>query len=179
MNKKVIDVLSVVFGLLEIVAMIAIALSITSEIKYNDIEPSVFATSCCLFITVIFGFYYLLAGCKKGEGSTLYVGYMGAMAVCDLVALTGEVSPWQAVTLAIAVACSTVLCFAKDLGKKKSFSFAIVACLAKIFIFVMVLVSQEPLSSLAVNAFASLSLGLVTVFMVNAKYYDKSLRNSK
>ena len=103
---------------------------------------------------------------------------MGALAVCDLIAIAGAVHyPALGNTaLALSIACCTVLCFGKDLGKAKSVVFGAVAIAAKVVVLLITLFVKNSFSMLIA---ASALLACVALFMVFAKYYDKSTRGSK
>jgi len=130
-----------------------------------------------LSLTAAFGVYYILSGCKKGRGSKYYVCYMGANTVCDLIAITGAAG-FPAIgtaCLAIAIASGTVLCFAKDLGQNRSTAFALIGLAAKL---VVLIVSLAVMKGFSMNIAASTVLSAAALFMVCAKYYDKTLRGS-
>ena len=178
MTNKKLDNISAIFCVLLLVAIFCIGMSIVDAVGGEGVIVSDYISSVCLILTAIFGIYYTIVGCKKVGGAKYYVWYMGALAVCDLIAIAGAVNYPAVGTLALAlsIACCTVLCFAKDLGQKKSTGFAVVALLAKVVVLFITLIVRRTFSMLIC---ASVLLAVVALFMVCAKYYDKSTRGSK
>ncbi len=178
MNSKKLDNYSAVFCVLLLIAIFCIGMSIVDAAGGEGLLVSDYFASVCIILTAIFGIYYTIVGCKKVGGAKYYVWYMGALAVCDLVAIAGAANYPAVGTLALAlsIASCTVLCFAKDLGQKKSTAFALVALIAKVVVLFITLIVKHTFSMLIS---ASTLLAVVAMFMVCAKYYDKSTRGSK
>ena len=178
MTNKKLDNISAIFCVLLLIAIFCIGMSIIDAVGGEGVLVSDYISAVCLILTAIFGIYYTIVGCKKAGGAKYYVWYMGALAICDLITIadTSNYPVVGTLALAISVACYTVLCFAKDLGKKKSLSFAYVAFATKVVFLVVMLVSKAPFTMLIAS---SVLLAAVVVFMVYAKYYDKSTRGSK
>ena len=177
MSKKTVSVISACVGLVlmgAVAGVLASALGQTGRTyTYGD-----FVCAIALTMTAFYGIYYITAGCKKGRGSRYYVSYMGALTVCDLLMITGASGLPVLCTgcLAVSVAANTVLCFAKDLGQNRSTAFALLALAAKLAVLIVSLARGEAFS---MNAAAGTVLSAAALFMVGAKYYDKSLRGSK
>ena len=101
MSKKVINVISVLFAVALMIIVFALLLTTYSAVQKDAYEEMDFLYSVLLMLTSSFGIYYVLAGCKKGEGSRYYVWFMGALAVCDLIAIASSASPTVNLFLAV------------------------------------------------------------------------------
>lgn len=180
MNKKTISGLSVLFCVLQLAMVICIAFSIIAAEKTGDYGVSYYVSAICLTFALLFGIYYILVGCKKELGGSLYVWFMGALIVCDLllqfsIARSGAevTSAFSMVILSVGIGATSILCFAKDLGSKKSYILAIVGLVAKIVVLALSFTNEVKLYT---TVAASLLLSITAIFMVAAKYYDKAER---
>ncbi len=177
MSKGIIKLLSLVFGALEIVAMVCLAIETRGYIVNHTGDAVKFTSAFLLFSTAFFGLYYILFGCKKQIGSHLYVWFMGLIVACDFAAIarSGSFPVSGTIAFAVSIAVYTVLCFAKDLGFVKSCVFSLVGLAAKIFIFTDYFIGK---GNVSVPLSTGLLLAVISVFMVCAKYYDKAVRHS-
>lgn len=181
MNKKTISRLSGLFCILQLIMVVCIAFNIISAEKAGGYGVTYYVSAICLTFALLFGIYYILVGCKKELGGSLYVWFMGALVVCDLLlqlsinkGMTNEVmQPIANGILTIGIAATVVLCFAKDLGKKKSYIFATVGLVAKVIVLALAFVGS---GNLQITVAASLLLSITVIYMVAAKYYDKAMR---
>lgn len=175
MENKLIKVLSVVFALLLLFGMgVCIYCIVMSG------ENTVNIAECIgLAVVAAFGIYYILAGCKKGEGSTYFRWFVNMFALVEILPLLQHdtMSVVSVIMLTIGFGSLTVLSVGRDLGKGKSLLLSgIVIAITMIDLVTTIIRSPENVVVLVV---IHLLLAITTMFMVFAKYADKKARGSK
>ncbi len=176
MQNKAIKVLSVVFALLLLIGMGVCVYDIA--MNENGFAGAIIPIASA--IVCAFGVYYVLAGCKKGEGSTYFKWFVNIFALSDLLVLFNNrfMSIGSVLMIAIVFGCLTVLSVAKDYGQKKSTLLAVIIVAAMV-IQLLLPTTVEVSSFVVIRKAIGLLLAVTTLFMVCAKYADKKARGSK
>ncbi len=176
MQNKAIRVLSVVFAVLLLVGMGMCVYDIAmNENGFLGAIQPIFSAVVCAF-----GVYYVLAGCKKGEGSAYFKWFVNMFALTKvLVLITHSNMTIAAVLLTvIPFGCLTVLSVAKDYGQKKSTLLAAVIVVTMLIQLLLPVAADAP-AFVLIRKIIGLLLAVTTFFMVCAKYADKKSRGSK
>ncbi len=173
MQNKAIKALSVVFAVLLLVGMGVCVYCIAMN-SANSINV---AEAIGLAVTAAFAIYYILAGCKKGEGSTYFRWFVNMFALVEVLPmiLHEDMLISSVLSLAIAFGCLTVLSVAKDYGQKKSTLLTFVVIAATL---IDLLSSLNSSANVLLMIGVHLLLAVTTLFMVCAKYADKKSRGS-
>jgi len=126
----------------------------------------------CLMLTAVFAIYYILAGAKKGEGTTYFRIFMVLYGFTVLEAnfFFAELSSLVAMLNTLCFGCLSILFVAKNLGKKWSVALSLVVVACAI---------EQMIVYFDVATATNLLLALVALLMVFAKYADKAARGSK
>lgn len=133
-------------------------------------------------LATLFGAFYIIAGCTKEYGARFFTICMilQALVYFLLISLVPN-AKLGVMMMLVKFGCLCLLGFAKDLGKKKSFTIAIIYAAAC----VLSLIKGVRFDSFTIAALASLIarlenliLSISTVLMVAAKYYDKAARGT-
>jgi len=133
-----------------------------------------------ILVSVV-GIYYILTGCKKGEGTAYYKWYMIAFAFLVLLFLlrSKEMAVASVMLLAVDFGALCVLCFGKDLGKTLSSTFAIISVIVAVAHFFITLSAGPMADLMKTQLITEFVLAVTTLIMVIAKYEDKASRGSK
>ncbi len=176
MQNKLIKVLSIICALLLLVGMgVCVYDTAMNENGFtNCLQPILLA------VTSAFGVYYVLAGCKKGEGSTYFKWFVNMFALAIFLALINhsEMHIVHVLLVAIGFGALTVLSCALNLGQKKSTLLAVI--ILAVMVIRMILCCSEGLDTyILIRVGVQLVLGITTLVMIGAKYADKKSRGSK
>jgi len=168
MQNKVIKVLAIIACIALLVSLGANVYAISS---LNETAQDT-VSSISLMLTSVFAIYYILAGAKKGEGTTYFRVYMALFGLVMLLSILFYASyiGGFVVFMALSFGCLSILFVAKDLGVKWSVGLSLVVVVCGIIAMLV-----GPCLSSATH----LLLSLVTLLMVCAKYADKKARGSK
>ena len=129
---------------------------------------------------MLFGLFYVFVGCTKETGAPFFIVCMilQALVYFLLVSLVPN-STFGVMLMLIKFGCLCLLSFAKDLGKKKSFTISFIyvaACVISMFEGIRPeTFTPAALASLIART-ENLILAVSTLLMVAAKYYDKAAR---
>lgn len=174
MTEKKVRIASAVYTALMGLAMLAVIARLLRDMGWVTASPAFYIRTVLLLFTSAFGAYYLLDGCKKGECSRYYAFYMGACAFSALFALgNNSIAPLAAMSYAVSVAAFTLLCFARDFGRKYSLAAVWTAVAASLL---SLLVPAFSGGEMAVFDLVALVHAVSAQFMVVAKYFDKQQR---
>ena len=180
MSKKVITVLNVLASVLLLAAIFANLLAIYAGVNKGSFTPYDYIVTISLVVTAVFAIYYVLAGCKKGEGSTYFKWFMWVFAIVQLIALLQHESMTTVTVMLITLSfgCLTVLSTAKDLGQAKSTLLAGIISVCAIAQFITAAVAGT-IGEAWIKITTLTLLALTSLLMVCAKYADKKSRGSK
>ncbi len=178
-NKRVVPVwVSVVLLTICVITLIiqikALVLSI------NPFNPYVFVNIVFYVLAILSAVFYCLYGYKKSAAKFFFLTTV-FMLLTEFTAVIVNVSYTEvlpAVFGVVACCCLSVLSFSKDLGKTKSFAFSwIVACVYLLNTINFVI--NWGTAYLVTIAFNNLSIAVIFLLMVYAKYQDKAARGTK
>ena len=175
MNNKKIKTLSIILAALLFVAVIG---NIFLIMNNRAAVWNVIAITELL--AMLFGVLYIWAGCSKDKGARFFTACMTLQALVYflLISLVPN-TKFGMMLMLIKFGCLCLLSFAKDLGKKKSFTISLIyvaACVVSLFDGIRF--DTFTFASLAslISRTENLILAVSTILMVTAKYYDKAER---
>ena len=177
MNNKKIKTVSIILAILLIISG---AGNIFLIINNKEVVWNVIAIAELL--ATLFAAFYIIAGCTKEKGACFFKVSMilQALVYFLLISLVPNATIGIMIML-IKFGCLCLLSFAKDLGKKKSFTIAIIYAITGVLSLKGIKFGTFTFASLAslISRLENLLLAVSTVLMVAAKYYDKAERGTK
>ncbi len=180
MSKKVITALNILASVLLLAAIFANLLAVYAGVNKGSFTPYDYIVTISLVVTAVFAIYYVLAGCKKGEGSTYFKWFMNVFALVQLIVLLQHANMTVVTVMLITLSfgCLTVLSTAKDLGQGKSSLLAGIVSVCAVAQFITA-TAAGTIGSAWIKIASLTLLGLTSLLMVCAKYADKKSRGSK
>ena len=177
MNPKTFRVFSIVLSVLLGVVFFLGMMVFTME-SLSFVDYLVFFVQDAV---AIFGVYYLLAGCKKGEGSRFFKSFMMTFAILIFISMpqAKDMSVAGVMLLMLQFGALCILCFGKDLGKAFSFALAWIVTVCSVLRIPVVIWLETPDQASILKVGTLLVLSCVTLLMVSAKYADKAARGRK
>lgn len=178
MNNKKIKTLSVILAALLFVAVIGnIFLIVNNRAAVWNV------IAIAELLAMLFGVFYILVGCAKERGARFFTACMTLQALVYflLISLVPN-AKFGVMMMLIKFGCLCLLSFAKDLGKKKSFTIAIIyVATCVVSLFEGLRFDTFTFASLAslISRTENLILAVSTILMVAAKYYDKAERGKQ
>ena len=178
MNNKKIKALSISITVLLIVAIIGNLFLII-----NNREAVWNVIAVVELLAMISGDLYILAGCTKEKGAGFFTVSMILQAGVYFLLISLVPNAWLGIMMMlIKFGCLCLLSFAKDMGKKKSYTIAIiyvVACVLSLFKGIRFDTFTFASVASLISRLENLILAVSTLLMVAAKYLDKAEREAR
>lgn len=163
-----------VFCLLDCFALLLVLFANLFSLVTQDSAFLEILSSGAILIAAAVSVFYVLDGCRKADAPyfRLYLVFFALCKVFELLSL-----PRYLILLILSFLCVCMLAQGKNLGKKTSIVYALLACGFDLLRAVLCLVA-DGLDVVSVHSVSNLILSLTVVLVVFAKYQDKAARGS-
>lgn len=179
MTKKVLTALMYVLTFLMVAAILGNSILLYSFASLgNEAIVMSYVTAIFRILVCVFAIYYVVAGCKKEEGSLYFKAFMNLFALAMLIEIANlkVYTVFSVVLFALSFGALTVLSGAENLGQKKSLKLSAVVAISGIAQFITFLKKDAVTTQTWIAIGTYFILALMCILMVYAKYQDKKAR---